>query len=182
MVRVALGTGMIPGWSRAEQGGLGRAAGPSQWWSHSFSCLGAQAGVCCLLLMGWSCCTLVPHRQRAPKLVPVTTKETGVFLCRHTPAAAMRLFRIQERGNTTNRKSKDSWVAVTPGQTRSTAAGLQPGTVCEQSTPVWSIRSRSWTTYNRTENPLSERSEAQSTVQTLPEPAFGKRQYVFLTA
>lgn len=35
---------------------------------------------------------------------------------------------------------------------------------------------------DHTENPLSERYEAQSAVQTLPKPALGKRQYVFLTA
>lgn len=63
-------------------------------------------GMRCLHPMGWSCCTLLPHSQRAPKPVPVTTRATSAFLCRDTLAAVMPLFRIKGTGNTTNRKSK----------------------------------------------------------------------------
>lgn len=61
----------------------------------------------------------------------------SALLC--TMAAVMPLFRIKGRANSTNRKadvqrerSKDSWVAATPGQARSTLVWSVNWTTCPQ--------------------------------------------------
>lgn len=109
VLRVALGLGTIPGWSRAGQvggAGAGGDVGLSRGGLTASPALVPRLGMRCLHPMGWSCCTLLPHSQRAPKPVPVTTRATSAFLCRDTLAAVMPLFRIKGTGNTTNRKSK----------------------------------------------------------------------------
>lgn len=101
--------GTRAGWIRAEQAGgagAGGDAGPSQRWSHSFSCLGAQAGDVLPAPDGMELLHSGATQAKSPQACPHYYKRDRCFLCHHTPAAVMRLFRIKGRGNTTNRKSK----------------------------------------------------------------------------